>query len=222
MEEESSHYVDLISEDNRTVRVSRPCLGQIGLVNSIIKTGINDDNNAPIKSLPLAKIKYSILIKIAEYLEQHADDPLPEDDKKRFNTFTGPPSLSADKPSNGTTVRDNDEDDSDYIEDQDFASEKQSISEEDEDSYFLEYIRNTHNNWDEKWIRSIDIPTLIEICRAANYLYMTKLLDLTCQAIADHMKGLDVEGIRKKFNIENDFTPEEEAKIKEEFAWAEE
>lgn len=51
---------------------------------------------------------------------------------------------------------------------------------------------------------------------------MTKLLDLTCQAIADHMKGLDVEGIRKKFNIENDFTPEEEAKIKEEFAWAEE
>jgi S-phase kinase-associated protein 1 len=36
------------------------------------------------------------------------------------------------------------------------------------------------------------------------------------------MKGKSIEEIRELFNIENDFTPEEEEQIREENKWAEE
>ena len=35
------------------------------------------------------------------------------------------------------------------------------------------------------------------------------------------IKGKKVEEIRKQFNIKNDFTPEEEAQVREENRWAE-
>lgn len=56
--------------------------------------------------------------------------------------------------------------------------------------------------------------------QAANFLDIKSLLDLTCQKVADMIKGKQPEEIRKIFNIENDFTPEEEAKIREENQWA--
>lgn len=46
------------------------------------------------------------------------------------------------------------------------------------------------------------------------------LLDSCCQKIASMIRGKSVEEIRKLFNIENDFTPEEEAEIREENSWA--
>jgi hypothetical protein len=56
--------------------------------------------------------------------------------------------------------------------------------------------------------------------QAANYLDIKGLLDLTCQTVADMMKGKSVEEIRKIFNITNDFTPEEEEKVRKENQWA--
>ncbi|KAK9127817.1 hypothetical protein Syun_016614 [Stephania yunnanensis] len=55
---------------------------------------------------------------------------------------------------------------------------------------------------------------------AANYLDINGLLDLTCQAVADLLKGMSVEEVRKLFNIENDFTPEEEEAVRKENQWA--
>ena len=40
------------------------------------------------------------------------------------------------------------------------------------------------------------------------------LLDLTCQTVADMIKGKTPEEIRKTFNIKNDFTPEEEDEVR--------
>ncbi|KAM7479457.1 hypothetical protein LguiA_027670 [Lonicera macranthoides] len=55
---------------------------------------------------------------------------------------------------------------------------------------------------------------------AANYLNIKSLLDLTCQTVADMIKGKTPEEIRKTFNIKNDFTPEEEEEVRRENAWA--
>ena len=60
---------------------------------------------------------------------------------------------------------------------------------------------------------------LIDVCMAANFLGVQPLLDLTCAAVASMIKGKTTEEIRELFNIENDFTPEEENRIKEENKW---
>ena len=48
------------------------------------------------------------------------------------------------------------------------------------------------------------------------------LLDLSCASVASMMKGKTPEQIRKQFNIVNDFTPEEEAQVREENKWCDE
>jgi S-phase kinase-associated protein 1 len=74
-------------------------------------------------------------------------------------------------------------------------------------------------SFDAEFIKQ-DNPTLFEIILAANYLDIKGLLDLSCQTVADIMKDLMPEQVRGMFNIYNDFTPEEEAKVREENKWA--
>ncbi|KAK9941604.1 hypothetical protein M0R45_007306 [Rubus argutus] len=66
----------------------------------------------------------------------------------------------------------------------------------------------------------VDQNVLFDLILAANYLNIKGLLDLTCQAVADMIKGKTPEEIRKHFNIKNDFTPEEEEDIRRENQWA--
>ncbi|KAI8548521.1 hypothetical protein RHMOL_Rhmol07G0279300 [Rhododendron molle] len=61
---------------------------------------------------------------------------------------------------------------------------------------------------------------LFDMILAANYLDIKSLLDLTCQTVADMIKGKTPEEVRKIFNIVNDFTPEEEDEVRRENAWA--
>ena len=76
-------------------------------------------------------------------------------------------------------------------------------------------------DWDKKFLE-IDQSLLIELIMAANYLNIKDLLDLTCAKVASMIKGKSPEQIREMFGIENDFTPEEEEKIREENKWCEE
>ncbi|CAL8995512.1 unnamed protein product [Prunus brigantina] len=73
--------------------------------------------------------------------------------------------------------------------------------------------------WDTDFVR-IDQATLFDLILAANYLNIKSLLDLTCQTVADMIKGKTPEEIRKTFNIKNDFTPEEEEEVRRENQWA--
>ncbi len=77
------------------------------------------------------------------------------------------------------------------------------------------------SEFDAKFIDIDDLEEIFEIIMAANYLDIKSLLDLSCAKIATLIKGKSPEEIRKTFNIVNDFTPEEEAQIKEENKWAE-
>ncbi|KAK3424937.1 hypothetical protein EUGRSUZ_F01672 [Eucalyptus grandis] len=73
--------------------------------------------------------------------------------------------------------------------------------------------------WDAEFIK-VDQATLFDLILAANYLNIKGLLDLTCQNVADMIKGKTPEEIRKSFNIKNDFTAEEEEEVRRENQWA--
>ncbi|KAL3634327.1 SKP1-like protein 1A [Castilleja foliolosa] len=65
-----------------------------------------------------------------------------------------------------------------------------------------------------------DQDTLFDLILAAKYLNIKSLLDLTCQTVADMMKGKTPEEIRKMFNLKNDYTPEEEEEVRKKNKWA--
>ena len=77
------------------------------------------------------------------------------------------------------------------------------------DQWFADYI-------------NLEQEVLFELIMASNYLDIKSLLELACAKVASLIKNKSVQEIRKFFNIENDFTPEEEQQIMEENKWAEE
>ena len=69
---------------------------------------------------------------------------------------------------------------------------------------------------------NVEQPVLFELILAANFMDIKPLLDLTCATVASMIKGKTPEEIRRTFNITNDFSPEEEAQVREENKWCEE
>ena len=86
--------------------------------------------------------------------------------------------------------------------------------------------QNSMSDYDKTiWVKDfIDVSDeiLFNMILAANYMDIKSLLDLTCKTVADEIKGKTPEEIRIRFNIKNDFTPEEEEEVKRENAWCEE
>lgn len=76
------------------------------------------------------------------------------------------------------------------------------------------------SDWDSEFV-SVEQEILFELILAANYLDIKPLLDLTCAKVASMIKGKTPEEIRQQFNISNDFSPEEEAQVREENKWCE-
>jgi S-phase kinase-associated protein 1 len=91
-------------------------------------------------------------------------------------------------------------------------------------------VEDVISEWDKKFLYTDLIKEgdekqhelLIDGIMAANFLNIKDMLDLTCAAVASMIKGKTPEQIRALFNIENDFSPEEEEKIREENRWCEE
>lgn len=72
--------------------------------------------------------------------------------------------------------------------------------------------------WDFDFI-NVELDLVFEIILAANYMDIKPLLELASSKVASIIKGKTPEEIRKIFNIQNDFTPEEEQQIREENQW---
>jgi S-phase kinase-associated protein 1 len=94
--------------------------------------------------------------------------------------------------------------------------------------------------WDESFLRSLDadhsdvdmdeqqtsgLPrkqeNVFRLIMAANFLDMKPLLDMGCKYIANLIRGRSAEQIRQTLGLVNDFTPQEEERIRKENAWAE-
>ena len=68
----------------------------------------------------------------------------------------------------------------------------------------------------------MDMPYLLAIVYSANYLDHKILLEMACKTVANVINDKTPEQIRAIFNIQSDFTPEEEAQIRKENEWTEE
>ncbi|PHJ26138.1 suppressor of kinetochore protein 1 [Cystoisospora suis] len=78
------------------------------------------------------------------------------------------------------------------------------------------------SEWDYQFINdNSDQKVLFALILAANYLNIKPLLDLSVAKVATMVKGQTAEEIRRRFSIVNDFTPEEEAQVREENKWCE-
>lgn len=82
-------------------------------------------------------------------------------------------------------------------------------------------MKNVVDAWDAEFV-DVDQELLFELILAANYMDIKPLLDLTCAKVASMIKGKTPDEIRQTFNITEDFTPEEEIKVRADNPWLEE
>ena len=76
--------------------------------------------------------------------------------------------------------------------------------------------------WDKEFA-AVDDDTLFSIIKAANYLDIKPLLDLACKIVAAYIRECkSPQEIRRRFNIKNEFTPEEDEEVRKENTWCEE
>ncbi|KAE9549025.1 hypothetical protein FO519_007769 [Halicephalobus sp. NKZ332] len=76
----------------------------------------------------------------------------------------------------------------------------------------------SHDSWEMQFL-FVDHDFLRQIINAANYLDIPRLIDACCYRLALMIQGRGVEEIRRIFMIENDFTPEEEERMRREHIW---
>jgi S-phase kinase-associated protein 1 len=81
-----------------------------------------------------------------------------------------------------------------------------------------EIVGETYGNY----LSTLSQGELFELLLFANLLDIKRLVDLISAKVASMIRGRTSEEIRAIFNITNDFTPEEEARVREENAWIEE
>ncbi|GER42343.1 SKP1-like 4, partial [Striga asiatica] len=94
-------------------------------------------------------------------------------------------------------------------------------------SKVIEYCRRHVEEKDEDKLKEFDAEfvkvdngLMLELIKAANYLNIGGMLDITCRAVADIIKNKSIVEIRTLLNITNDFTEEEEDAIRKENEWA--
>jgi len=68
----------------------------------------------------------------------------------------------------------------------------------------------------------VEQSLLFELVTAANFMDIKPLLDLTCLAVSIAIKGKTAPQLREIFNISNEFSPDEEAQVREESQWTQE
>ncbi|KAI1137227.1 E3 ubiquitin ligase SCF complex, Skp subunit [Hypoxylon sp. FL0543] len=74
--------------------------------------------------------------------------------------------------------------------------------------------------WAKGFFENLSQDETFALITTANFLDIQLLIEQTATFIAGKIKGMSTEQMREYFNIENDFTPEEEERIRRENEWA--
>ncbi|KAK2656699.1 hypothetical protein Ddye_009751 [Dipteronia dyeriana] len=74
--------------------------------------------------------------------------------------------------------------------------------------------------WESDFIDELNYDELYFLLTGSNYMNVKELLSCTAQKVADMIKGKSPEKIREMFNIQNDFSKEEEESFRKENQWA--
>eukprot|EP00040_Diaphanoeca_grandis_P010149 m.51971 g.51971 ORF g.51971 m.51971 type:complete len:178 (+) comp21526_c0_seq1:1511-2044(+) len=91
------------------------------------------------------------------------------------------------------------------------------LSEEDE----IRLREKKISGWDQEFV-DVPLKVLFEMILAANFLDFKPMLNLTCKAVAEMIKGKSPDEVKTIFGIEGDFTDEEKARVLEENPWLKE
>ena len=89
------------------------------------------------------------------------------------------------------------------------------------DEQQLEMRTKPLEGWDQDFVR-VPLATLFEMILAANFLDLKPMLDVTCKAVAEMIKGKTPDEIKKVFGVEGDFTQEEKEQVLRDNPWLEE
>lgn len=205
------------TEDGHSLQVPADIVPFITLINRSSAITSPPTSNPPIL---LAKVRAATLSKVMEWCQLHKDDETVLATIRSTPRAGEPAGKKLRVRLEGAERNEDDETGDEGEESEDEEEENANV----EDAYASEALERDLSILpiDKKFLESLDIPALIDLTSAANYLSMDPLLDTCCKAVAKEMSGLSVEELRIKFNIQNDFTPEEEAKLKAEFGWADE
>jgi S-phase kinase-associated protein 1 len=82
-------------------------------------------------------------------------------------------------------------------------------------------------DWDKTFVSEerLEQKDLFDLILAANYLNSKDLLDVTCKALANRLKGKAPQEIVSYFKavypFDKEYTPEEEAAVRKEYPWIE-
>jgi len=94
-----------------------------------------------------------------------------------------------------------------------------------DDDYGLNSIRRKPGyeivvpEWDAKFLKAIDDFMIKEILRAADFLEIPLLEEYAVKMIACRISGMSTQQMRDFFNVESDYTPEEEEQVKSVNSW---
>lgn len=89
------------------------------------------------------------------------------------------------------------------------------ITTEEED---LEMRVKPLEGWDKDFV-NVSLAVLFEMILAANFLDLKHMLNLTCKAVAEMIKGKTPTEIKKVFGIEGDFTDAERDQVIRDNPW---
>lgn len=198
LDQRNRRRATLVSHEGTRFSLDQCCLPLIGIFKN---KEFHDD-----EEIRIPVVRGPVLQKIVEWLEVHKKDCVSE-------------AMSMDQPESS-------DDDSSII-DEVILEEPavKSNSGKVFEQHFQEQIQMfgpIMSPWDQAFLQALDVVTLVELTKAANFLAISTLVSMCCRCIAGHMRGLSVEQLRQKFNIANDLTAEEEEAIRKEVAWCEE